>query len=188
MSAAHNSHVFVLHADTEAAEIRHAVHLCEREEARIESVMAFLKDSGRPQLSSAHIAALADGPKHAHFAQALAALDLTTSSGCPTPIVERAIEMMIASDMLPVAVDGDAALHESLHCSFSTDEDWDNFSESAQHAIVSYLLHYEMLTSQYREQLTGQEQQLVVQLASALIVAIIQARAEYQRVLTSERS
>lgn len=177
------SHVYVLHAAVQAGEARHPVHLCGGADDLIENIGVFLDMTGRAQPTTTQIMALAGGPHHPAFEQAMTELELTHSPGCPSAIVNRTIEMMIASETLPPSSESDPVLIPALYATFSTDEDWERFTEGAQMVALTYLDHHGLINSNWNEH-THDERMLVCQVAAAMRVAIIQARAELQRELT----
>ena len=71
------SHVYILHAAVQAGEARHPVHLCGGADDLIESIGAFLDMTGRAQPTTTQIMALAGGPHHPAFEQAMTELELT---------------------------------------------------------------------------------------------------------------
>ena len=177
------NHVYILHAAVQAGEARHPVHLCGGADDLIENIGVFLDMTGRAQPTTSQIMALAGGPHHPAFEQAMTELELTHSPGCPSAIVNRTIEMMIASDMLPPASENDRMLIETIYATFSTDDDWEHFTQGTQTVALAYLDHYGAIGSDW-EAHTHSDRMLVCQVASAMTVAIIQARAEMQRELT----
>ena len=180
------NHVYVLHAPYLSGEVRHVVHLCEDAEELQEHISGFLHATGRDELTAGQSLALAAGPHHPGFAAALDALKLTSSPGCASQIVKRAVEMLIACEMLPPASEGDDVITQALYGSFSTAEDWENFARSSQLAALNLLIAHEMIDDPRDGDESITDRMLIVQLSSALCVAMVQARAELQRELTAQ--
>lgn len=180
-------HVYVLHAGLgDGREIRHAVHLCEDAETLMAAIMLFIAVAERPEPSVMNMAALASGPNHPGFPAALEALRLNWSKGCHDAVVDRTIEMLIACSMLPPIAVEDDSINVALYASFSTEADWEHFERSAQMVALTLLVHHGVVEHEEPEKQTRQERDIIIQLASAVCVAVIQARAEYQRELTAE--
>lgn len=177
------NHVYVLHAEFHGAEVRHPVHLCDGADDLIETIGMFFSAMGRERPTTTQIMALAGGPHHPAFEQAMTELELTHSPGCPSVIVNRTIEMLIASDTLPTYSESDPVLIPTIYATFSTDEDWENFTQGAQLVALSYLAQHSLISENLDEH-THDERMVVCQVAAALRVAIIQAQAELQRELT----
>lgn len=180
------NHVYVLHAPYLSGEIRHVVHLCEDAEELQEHISGFLQSTGRDDPTAGQSLALAAGPHHPGFAAALAALKLQASQGCASQIVKRGIEMLIACEMLPPASEGDDVIMQALYGSFSTAEDWENFTHSSQLAALNLLIAHEMIDEPSDGDESIADRMLIVQLSSAICVAMVQARAELQRELTAQ--
>lgn len=180
------NHVYVLHADVNGGELRHVVHLCEGAEGLREHFDHFLQSANRPPATQAQHIALSAGPHHPGFTAALEALDLTSSPGCANQIVKRAIEMLIACEMLPPTSEGDDVIHQALYGAFSTDADWNDFIYSSQLAAMNLLVEHEMIDDPRVSSGSVDDRMLIVQLSSAICVAMVQARAELQRELTTQ--
>lgn len=182
------SHVYVLHASIIGGnEMRHVVHLCDDAETVTENLTEFCNLANRPLLSSAHLLALGAGPNHPGFQQALTDLNLTHNPGCPTAIVRRAIEMLIAADMVPQTAETDHALLSALYASFATENDWEHFTRSSQLTALNYLIFMGVIGDEPDDH-DPRERMLVTQVSAALCVAMVNARAEYQRQLTGNGS
>lgn len=182
------NHVYVLHAQLlGGSELRHAIHLCSEPEQLAEDLQGFLQHANRPLLSSAHLLALGAGPNHPGFQQALTDLNLTHNPGCPTAIVRRAIEMLIAADMVPPTAETDHALLSALYASFATENDWEHFTRSSQLTALNYLIFMGVIGDEPDDH-DPRERMLVTQVSAALCVAMVNARAEYQRQLTGNGS
>ena len=180
------NHVYVLHASYRGGEIRHVVHLCEDAEELQHHFDGFLLSAGRDVPTARQSMALAAGPHHPGFTVALEELQLTHSPGCADKIVQRAIEMLIACEMLPPSGEGDDVLNQALYGSFSTDDDWQNFVNSSQLAAINILIAHDAIDAPNSDAASVVDRMLIVQLSAAICVAMVQARAELQRELTAE--
>lgn len=173
------NHTYVLHAREEHGETRHIVHLCEEMDSRIADVEYFLSQVSRALISTTHVMAVVAGPNHPAFKTALAELQLDWSYGCDQLIVDRAVEMLVASGMIPPYGVDDYALHSVLVASFSKDEDWEQLYRVAQHAALAFLLFHDVVPPEPEQSTT--DRMLVTQLSAAICVAMVQARAEWSR-------
>lgn len=179
------NHVYVLHADMGSGELRHVVHLCEGPEGLQDHIVDFMDAANRPAPTMAQNMALAAGPHHPAFKPTLEALRLTHSIGCSQSIVRRATEMLIAAEMIPPASEGDDMLMQALYGSFAVEDDWEAFTHSSQNAAINFLLAHDAIGDP-SDELPVTQRMLIVQLSSAICVAMVQARAELQRELTAQ--
>lgn len=169
--------MYVLHAPDVGGEMRALIHLCDPRGELNDELQDFAKISNRGALPFSSVNALSAGPNHPGFKAALRANNFTYSPVCDEGVVERAVEMMVAAEMLPALLIEDDAVHASLMVTFSTDDDWERLFTSAQNAARSILTVHKLIT----DETTDEEIIAVVQLSSAICVAMIQARAEWSQ-------
>lgn len=147
---------------------------------RLDSLLTFLEFVGIQPLSTSHQVHAVAGPEHEHFEAALAAYGLAYYHPCSEKIVTRAMEMLVAGELLaPTQID-DACLGTMLATGFATERDWQELGNSADVVARSYLAeHYDGFELD-PALLDAKRLSAYSALAGGILVAIAQARAEWR--------
>ena len=147
---------------------------------RLDGLLELLELVGIQPLTTPHQVHAVAGPEHEHFEAALAAYGLTFYRPCADKIVNRAMEMLVAGELLqPTQID-DGCLRSMLATGFATEQDWQEIGRSADVVARSYLAqHYEGFEIDPAK-LDVKRLSVYSGLAGGILVAMAQARAEWR--------
>lgn len=173
---------YVLHSKPGTRSLRFVVHSCDPLSDRMMGVAHFAQHANK-SLDSADVTAIAEGPQHPSFAEAIERNSFDWSKGCPREIVDRAVEMLIIAELFEARSDSDPFLKMIFTAAFSLEEDWADLHATAALAAINYLIEAEIIA----EPIPADQQQrdAVTQTATSFSMALAVARSDYQRQLTS---
>lgn len=147
---------------------------------RLDDLLGFLELVGIQPLTTSHQVHAVAGPEHEHFETALAAYGLTFHRPCAEKIVNRAMEMLVAGELIQLTQIDDGCLRSMLATGFATEQDWQELGRSADVVARSYLAeHYEGFELD-PALLDAKRLSAYSALAGGILVAMAQARAEWR--------
>lgn len=170
---------FILSSENTPIKSRTLFESGEPADDRLAKLAAFLDTVGLRQLSTTHQCHAVAGPDHQHFEAALAAYGLTWYAPCDPKLITRAVEMLIAAELLDPTVIDDSCLRDLISMGFASESDWSEAGPSCEIIVRSYLAeHYDGFSHDVRS-LDAERQMAHAALVGGLLVAMTQARAEW---------
>lgn len=147
---------------------------------RLHDLLALLELVGIPALSTSHQVHAVAGPNHPHFEAALAAYGITYYPPCAEKIVTRTMEMLVAGEILQPDHLEDECLRTMIAVGFATEPDWEERGKAADVVARSYLSQHHVGFDLDPAKLDPARLAACAALASGILVAVSQARAEWR--------
>lgn len=145
---------------------------------KLEDFLGLLDSAGLPRLSTPHQVHAIAGPDHEHHDAALAAYGLVRHAPCPERIVTRTMEMLVAGETIPPEAIDDESLTAIISIAFVTEHDWEHRANTCEIAARTFLASMNDAFAADTKEYGRNRLIAYASLASALMVAVSQARAE----------
>lgn len=172
--------IFILMANVGENRYRARFDTADPADDRLAEFLDFAEQASKPALSVTHQCSVIAGPEHPHFKIALEAYGFEYHPPCDDRIVSRTMEMLVAGELLDVALVDDECLRGLLAAAFVTEEDWENRGTCGEIVARTFLSAHFVGFSMDRSQMTPDSVSAYSAFAGGILVAVTQARAEWR--------